>query len=83
VIYSGVLPWNGLDISAVRREFAIQGRGLLKAEDVHRPYDNLLRAGLAIDVQSRHVTVEQFYNTTSMALTASRIAVPQVCETSI
>lgn len=62
----------------MRREFAIQGRGL-PVEKYRPPFDSLLRAGLAVNTQSRLLTVEQFHSTLSMALAVGRTALSLVC----
>ena len=61
------MPWFGLDIAAVRREYAMQGQGLAISETIGSPFSDLLRSGLLVEADNRDLTVELFSNRLGLA----------------
>jgi len=75
-------PWHELDTESVCMELRKPSGGL-SLEGLSHPFDTILRAGLVVEPDSRHLTLDQLHNTLGIALVVASTQVVQIKYTSL
>ena len=67
-------PWHELFRDSVCMELRKPAGGL-SLEGLSHPFDTILQAGLVVDPDSRHLTLDQLHNTLGIALVVANTQV--------